>query len=363
MKRYVVEKDKVLHNVAQALQCAGDAKVYAVVKANGYGTGCENLAQLCAQGGIRRFAVTELREARAVAQSDFAWDEILMLPPVTDAEERRELAALGVTFTVASMEDAEALAQLAQEENCMPKAHVKIDTGMGRRGFQTTQQEQVCALYARYPQIEFTGIYTHFFNSQRRKETMEQYQSFCKLLQLLADAGIEPGVRHCCNSVAAFRYPELHLDAVRIGSGLLGRIPEASRFGLQRTGCCQVSVESVRKLPKGTSVGYGAGYRAKHGILAATCPVGSHHGLAVVRRPGCLNGMAFWKDLGSFVLNRLRGADLPTGRVCGKVCRVIGTASTEAVVLDVTGTECRSGDLAEFDINPLLINDMEVVYL
>jgi hypothetical protein len=53
-KRYIVETNKVAHNIAVIREKAGNAMVYAVVKCDGYGTGCHNLARVCAENGLRR---------------------------------------------------------------------------------------------------------------------------------------------------------------------------------------------------------------------------------------------------------------------------------------------------------------------
>lgn len=361
-KKYIVEKDKIIHNISVIQSKAGEAMVYAVVKCDGYGTGCANLVRLCADSGLRRFAVTEVREAQIVA-GETVPEELLMLNSVKNAEDIAALAAVGTTFTVTSTEDAELLSAYCSNQSCRLTAHIKIDTGMGRRGFLPGEVQSVIDLYYRFPEIKFTGIYTHFGHAFDPKATKQQYDQFCKVLAAIKQAGIHPGVRHCCNSVATFHYPEMALDAVRAGSCLLGRILGGSRFGLQRTGMCHAPIECVRTLPKGSTIGYGGIYRTKKETRVALCSVGGHNGFGLSLKPGTQSPVTGLMDLLAIIRNRLTGRDVPTVTISGKTCKVLGCICSEAVMIDVTGVACEAGDEVLFDINPLMLNDMEVEYI
>ena len=362
VKRYIVEKDKIVSNISVIKNHVKEAMVYAVVKCDGYGTGCRNLVRVCADSGLRRFAVTEVREAQIVAEETTP-EELLMLTSATSMEDVEALAAAGATFTVASAEDAKLLQDYCATKQCRVAAHIKIDTGMGRRGFLPQDHAAVSDLYFRFPEIQFTGIYTHFGHAFDPKATKEQYRQFCQVLDALNKAGIDPGVRHCCKSVATFHYPEMALDAVRAGSCLLGRIIGGSKYGLRRTGMCHAPIECVRTLPKGATIGYGSIYRTKKPTKVALCGIGGHHGFGLSLKPGVQSPATGLLDLLAIIRNRLTGRDVPTVTIGGKACRVLGCICSEAVMIDVTGVDCKPGDEALFDINPLMRNDMEVFYI
>lgn len=361
-KKYIVEKEKIVHNISVIQNRVGEAMIYAVVKCDGYGTGCANLVRVCAESGLRRFAVTEVREAQTVVRETVP-EELLMLTSVTNADDIATLAAIDTTFTVASIEDAELLSAYCHAHSCQLTAHIKIDTGMGRRGFLPNDCHVITDLYYRFPEIKFTGIYTHFGHAFDPKATREQYSKFCSVLAAIEKAGIHPGVRHCCNSVATFHYPEMALDAVRAGSCLLGRILGGGKFGLQRTGMCHASIECVRLLPKGSTIGYGGIYRIKKDTRVALCSVGGHNGFGLSLKPGTQSPMTGFMDLLAIIRNRLTGRDVPTVTISGKSCKVLGCICSEAVMIDVTNVSCDAGDEALFDINPLMLNDMEVEYI
>lgn len=361
-KKYIVETQKLQKNIELIRARAGEAAVYAVVKCDGYGTGCRALTRVCASSGLRRFAVTEVREAQIVAQ-EAAPEELLMLTCVSSQAQIEALAQCGATFTVASQADAALLEEYCAAHDVELCAHIKIDTGMGRRGFLPQEHERLIELYRSAVHLRFTGIFTHFAYALDPKATQEQYDKFCVVLHALAEAGIDPGVRHCCNSIATFRYPQMALDAVRVGSALLGRIPGGERYGLERTGMCVAPIESVRTLPKGASIGYGGIFRTRKPTRVALCAVGGHNGFALALKPGQQSVLTGALDTLAIVRNRLTGRDIPTVRIAGRSCRVLGCICSEAVMIDVTGVPCEAGDAVLLDINPLMRNDMDVEYV
>lgn len=353
-KYYLVKKEDLAHNI-QILRKKIPGKIYAVLKADGYGLGCGNMAQICRENGLRCFAVTEVREAEVIAELGIDFEELLLMS-VAAPEQIPHLVQLGVTFTVTSQEDARHLA------GHHAKVHIKVDTGMGRRGFSWSEPERIAALYAQYPDIQFTGIYTHLAAADDRSRAQAQYAKFQKVLQLLEDRGIDPGTRHCCNSGGAIWQPELYLDGVRVGSALLGRHPGAqSRMGLRRVGMGYVRIESVRQLPKGAEVGYGSLWRAKKPTKVALCPVGTHHGLGLVSNKGRQTPWQSLLDALRSSRNRLTNRNLPSVLVGGKSCPCLGSVCSEMAMVDVTDVACQSGDFAQVDINPILMHGLPII--
>ena len=354
--RYIVEKEKIAHNVGILRQCVGSKRIYAVLKADGYGLGCEALAAVYGENGLHCFAVTDAEEAAAVAGAGLEVEELLLMSSATP-EDIPTLASMGVTFTVASVQDAENLADFSV------RAHIKVDTGMGRRGFQQSQIEQIVQLYDRFPNIRFTGIYTHFSDGGSKKTCRAQFERFRSVLSALEKRGIKPGIRHCCNSLATFHQSGMMLDGVRVGSALLGRIAGASRFGLQRTGVCQAPIESVRTVAKGTQIGYGSVFRCSREIRVALCPIGTHHGFGIITNSGEQNLIPAILSVLRLIKSRATGRSVPAAQIHGKRCKALGCICSEATMLDVTDVPCCAGDVAAFDINPILLHNVLVEFI
>jgi len=363
MKKYVIEKNAVANNIARIQDRAGNAAIYAVLKADGYGVGCVPMARLCAENGIDRFAVTDPAEALAIAKADIAYKEILMLTPLEDVNEILALINLKVTFTVSSGHDANQLRKLWLVNSERPKAHIKIDPGMGRRGFSPERLDEVCDLYRRFPEIEFAGIYSHLCCGCNSRQTKNQFDLFSSVLLGLESAGINPGIRHICASTGLFYHPEMAMDAVRIGSALFGRIAGAEEFGLHPTGHCVVPIEQVRDLKSGTSIGYAAGYRTHRNIRTATCPIGTHYGFGLARETGTQTVKGTIRDALSEIKSELTGRRKLFATIGGIQCPVLGAVGSETVIVDVSRIKCGRGDEASFDINPMLLSHMMTEYV
>ena len=162
---------------------------------------------------------------------------------------------------------------------------------------------------------------------------------------------------HILNSSGVLHFSGAAMDAVRVGSALLGRVHGG--HGLKRVGYCETQVEELKWLPKGHTTGYGAGWKAKRPTRVAILPVGWYNGF------GCEMG----NDLFRFrdCLRRI-AASLRTmlfGKayyvtINGKRCKVLGHIGMLHTAADVSGIQCSLGDPARVEINPLMQKGMDV---
>lgn len=359
VKSYIVEKDAILHNLDVLQKKAAGTPVWAVLKGNGYGLGVKPMAELCWSREIRRFAVTEVKEAEQIREL-YQDAQILMLRPTTDQNELRRLLELDVIATVGSTEDAAALNSLAAQQNLVAEVHVKIDTGMGRYGFLPEELEKILSVYRYNDHIAVSGIYTHFHTAfGKPKITTAQAERFQQVVKSIAAAGVETGAPHCCNSAAFLRWPDLKMEGVRLGSALLGRV--LTKSNLRRVGWCEATVDEIRWLPAGHSTGYGAAWTAKKPTQIAVISVGWYHGFTneyghdIFRFRDCLRDalravrcMIFKKKI--YV------------SINGKKCPVLGHVGMLHTVCDVTKVNCKPGDQAILEISPLQVRGMDVQF-
>ena len=361
MKAYIVDKAALEHNIDLLRARAENTVIWGVVKGDGYGLGCVELARILADRGVDHFAVTDVAEVRALREAGFRDNPIVMMENTACAEEIRELLALEAIFSLGSPADAAAVNEAARQRGIVARAHVKIDTGMGRFGFLPSQQEEILALYRENPNISCTGIYTHFLNSGDEKVTREQFGKFIAVVEKIRSAGFAPGMVHCCNSTAFWKYPQLHCDAVRLGSALLGRVGYAAEAGLKKVGFCRAFVEQVRTIPAGHTVGYGGGWRAKRETKIAVIPVGYFHGFAVDRGYDLWRWQDCLRGILRYVKAWIQKKALYVS-IGGENCRVLGHVGMVNLVADVTGLEVKPNDEAIVQINPLLVKGMEIRY-
>ena len=357
MKKFVIEREKLAEN-ARLIQKRAGVPVIAVLKADGYGFGMLPMAEVLAQTGITMFAVTEPEDAQALRDAGFTEQDILVMRSTAMQDEAYQVVQADAIATVGSPEAAQCLSEVAQGCGKAARAHVKLDTGMGRYGFLTDQYEELKKAYTAYPGIEVTGIYTHFHSAfSDSSATHAQCRQMLDVTERLKADGIACGLRHAANSSGLFCYDDLMLDAVRVGSAFTGRIPAHTSTGLSRIGYLESRVIELRTVPKGHTVGYGAGYVTKDATRIAVVPVGYTDGFSVEKK----------KDLYRFrdVIRYLIG-DIKNGLGRGKIyitvngqrARVLGHVGLCHVSVDVTGLDVHNGDTAILDVNPLYLSPL-----
>lgn len=357
MKKFVIETEKLVHNVQTICDRAG-VPVIAVLKADGYGFGMLQMARILADNGITMFAVTEPEDALTLRESGFTSQLILVMRSTAMQDEADLVIRANATATIGSPEAAAALSAAAQRRGAVAKAHVKIDTGMGRYGFLPSQYDYVRTAYTRLPNVTVTGIYTHFHSSFADGEaTHRQCEQLLEITKRLESEGIEPGLRHAANSSGLFNYDDLTLDAVRIGSAFTGRIHTKQPSGLHRLGYLESRVIEIREVPAKHSVGYGAGYITKRPTKIAVVPVGYTDGFHVEKKKDLYR----FRDVIRYIVGELRtffGKKTITVTVDGKQAPVLGHVGLCHVSLDVTDLDISLGARAVLEVNPLYVSPL-----
>ncbi len=361
MKAYVVEREKLIHNIQALRAFAGSATIWAVLKGNGYGIGIVPFSRILHENGIDHFAVTELKEAEALREN---WPDaqILMMRSTADPAEINALLDLGVILSVGSYETASAINSAAAERAAFAEVHVAIDTGMGRYGFLPKNDDKLLSVFESMKNLRVGGMFTHFHSApSSEKATKRQFELFEAAVEQVRAAGFDPGMLHCCNSHAFVKHPEMHLDAVRLGSAFLGRLTCAGKVELEKVGHAECTLEEIRRIPKGQTVGYEAGFKARQPMRIAVISLGWYNGLASSRR----NDLYRFRDSLAGVLHHLR--DMVTRpkifvTVNGHKCRILGHVGMVNAVVDVTDVECGLGDKVIAQINPLTMKGLRVQY-
>lgn len=295
-------------------------RLIAVVKADAYGHGALPVGRAALEAGAWGLAVSTLAEAAQLVGL-LARDRILVLGGLVP-EDAAAAADLGVAVMGHRLDLARALAGAAAGRGVRLPVHLKVDTGMSRLGCRPEEALQLARLITESGSLRLAGTFTHFACSDTDEAfTRAQAGRFQAVLSELTGAGIDPGLRHAGNSSAALRYPDLGLDAVRVGIALYGCESDRVRPAL----ALRALITHVKTVPPGAAVGYGATWRAERETVVATAALGYADGVLRARSN--------------------RGHVL----VRGRRAPLIGRVSMDATTLDVTGIPGVSvGDVATF---------------
>lgn len=355
MKYLEIKKDDLVFNIQKLKEYCAPAKIIAVLKGNAYGLDMVKMGHVLLENGVDLFAVSELSEALVLREAGFQ-NEIILLTPTNDVDEAKVIVDNRITATVASLNNAKLLNSIGLPVN----AHIKIDTGFGRYGFYA---DELSEELKSFENITYTGVFSHFSNSfgDDVNYSKKQFAEFERAVAKLSDMGINPSLKHICNSCGAIRFDFARLDAVRIGSAFLGRLPIANTLGLKRLVQLKCNVSEIRRLPKDSVVGYANTYVTKRDTVAAVIPVGYKDGYGVQKS----NDVFRFMDILRYMFADFRMWKKEIGvEINGKKYPVIGRISMHNIVVDVTDAEVQVGDMATLECNPILIkSEIERLYL
>lgn len=287
----VVDVGAVEANCARlAGELNGDARLCAVVKADGYGHGAVECARAALAGGASWLAVAAAGEA-AELRPEFPETPLLVMGALTEAELDVSLGA-GAEITVWRPRFLGLVERRGRELGLRPRVHVKYDTGMGRLG--EPDPDAVVALVeasASSDAVELAGLWTHFATADEPESAFfdEQLERFTALAAPLKDA--HPGLLlHAANSAATLREPAAHFDMVRCGIAVYGLDPlntDPAARELVPALELRSYVADTKRFEPGASAGYGRRWKAPDRRWVGVLPIGYGDG---VRRDLTNNG-------------------------------------------------------------------------
>jgi len=314
--------------------------VIGVVKCDGYGVSGPEAAAAWVEAGVGTLAVSEPAEALALRAAGFTEQDILLLAPVADEALLEALLEAGVILTVSGPGSARLYAEHAGERAV--RVHAAVDTGMGRFGSRWTDVEELLEVY-RTEGIQVEGIFSHFAVSfeEGNQRTKLQLERFLSAVSALEAQGVSVGIRHIANSCAALRFPETRLDAVRVGSALIGRLPVKTPLTLRKVGTFKALAVDRRILKKGDTTGYASVCKMKKDTDAAVVAIGRHHGFGLVKRPEKLRALDLLRAVKQ-ALDLYRHP--PCVRFGDRVLPVVGRIGTQYTLFDAAGTALKPGD-------------------
>jgi len=305
----------------------GKVKISAVVKANAYGHGIEQIVPLFEKYGIAHYSVFYYNDAIRVFDSLSKPATIMVMGWLSEKSIRGAID-IGIEFFVFNIERLNIAIKYAKELNLKAKIHLEAETGMNRSGLNTDELNTVIALIKENAQyIEIAGFCTHLAGAESVSNFLRiqnQFKKYKKMLATLESNGLIPKYKHIANSAAAFVYPKTRMDLVRIGIMIYGFWSSSEVYvqyinnksnkidPLQRILGWQSKIMSIKKVKTGEFVGYGISYLAQTDIITALVPIGY--------------SLGYSRSLSN------KGRVL----ICGQRCSVIGVVNMNMIIIDIS---------------------------
>jgi alanine racemase len=290
----VLDPDALQHNLNKVRECAPNAKVMAVIKANGYGHGMVRVAEALSQ--VEAFAVARVDEGIKLRKAGIQ-KQIAVLEGFSCHEELQELLRFYLDAVIHCREQVEIVEQhvdygilperlknnrLGELETLirysgsgMLSVWLKLDTGMNRLGFRSVEFPEI---YRRLSQcsnvMQPIKLMTHFANADDLNDgkTARQIELFHASIRTY------PGERSIANSAGVLAWRDSLAEWVRPGVMLYGISPFPGKcgrdLGLKPLMSLHSRLIAIKRVETGETVGYSGSWICPKPTLMGVVAIG-----------------------------------------------------------------------------------------
>lgn len=301
-----------------------ETKMVCMVKADAYGAGAVEVAKTLQDHHVDYLAVAVADEGVTLREKGITQGIMIMNPEMSSFS---TLFQYQLEPEIYSFRLLDALIHAAEHEGITNfPVHIKLDTGMHRLGFDPEKDmPQLIERFRRQTALIPRSVFSHFVGSDSGdfdSFSEQQYERFLAGTEMLQKAFPHPILRHICNSAGIERFPERHLEMVRLGIGLYGINPVEPHSSLSNVSTLRTTILQIHDVKAGESVGYSRRTVLDRDSRIASLPIGYADGL-----------------------DRLLGNRKGFCLVNGKRAYYVGNICMDVCMIDVTDIPCEEGDL------------------
>jgi alanine racemase len=268
--------ERNLHHIRASLP--PHIRYVAVVKADAYGHGLQQVAGRLMHAGADLFAVANIAEAALLRELGPGWPILLLSPLLPD--EDRFVGEYDVAATVSTLDEVARLEKASRSARRAISVHLKVDTGMGRLGVWHEEAPALVRRISDSKDLRLAGIFTHFASPDDDAAFTEEQRR--RFLGVLAECRLDrvPPEKlfiHADNSAGIETMPGMSpFNAVRVGLLQFGVLPHPSSFlakvQAEPVFSFHTRIGIVKRLPAGTTVSYGRTRRlSRDSTIAVLC--------------------------------------------------------------------------------------------
>ncbi len=310
-------------------------RIMVMVKAFSYGSGDVEVARLLQYQRVDYLAVAVADEGVQLRKAGITSKIVVMNP---EKHSFQNLIDFQLEPNIYSLELSDEFSRALSDNGITGyPVHLKMDTGMNRLGFKTSEQvREIGQKVQRSPVMKIQSVFSHLaasddpaFDSFTRSQ-IDLFNDFCQLLGKLIGY---PFLRHILNSAGVERFPEYRFEMVRLGIGLYG-VSSTGRQ-LKNISTLKSCISQIKEVSPDETVGYSRSGKVSNPSVIAVIPVGYSDGLD--RRLGNSAGRVF-----------VNGKYAPySGNICMDMC-----------MIDVTGIDAKPGDEVELFGNHVTVSEI-----
>ncbi len=308
-----------------------------MVKATAYGSGSTEIAATLQHIGVNYLAVAYADEGVELRQANITLPIMVMSPEKDAWTDIINFHLEPEVYSFAILNQLIEQLELAQITEPFP-IHIKVDTGMHRLGFEPNDINTLLEKIKSTKLIKVQSVFSHLVASDNKDLdtfTQHQIQTFTQFFTQLENELGYKVLKHICNSGGISRFPNAHLDMVRLGIGMYGvGVSTNEQAQLQNVSKLRTTISQIKNVSEGETVGYNRNGKALKDTRIATIPLGYADG--------------FLRTLGngkhSVFIN-------------GQACKTIGNICMDMCMVDISEVNCEEGDeVIIFETNVQLQN-------
>ncbi len=272
-----ISASALLHNLRAYQTTYPRLRIAPVLKSNAYGHGLALVASVLDTEDIAFFMVDSWYEARELRRSGIR-SRIVVMGYVRPGDVVRSKLE-NIDFAIVDKEQLEALVRSCTHPI---RIHIKLDVGMHRHGITQSDMEEAIRLIQSNPHLQMTGVTAHIGDADNTDETLskKQIEIWNALSKKVVSAFPSVEFRHLSATKGARFAQMADTNVLRLGIGLYGfDTSPHSTLSLQPVLSMRSVISSIRRVPKGDSVGYNATYTAEADRVIATVPAGYFEGV------------------------------------------------------------------------------------
>lgn len=275
-----INLDHLVSNIHSIRRKVAPARVIPVVKADAYGHGAVACTKRLAREGFGMFAVAQFQEAMELRESGI--DLPILVLGRLFPDEIPEAVKAGFRISVFGEEDVRWIEEAGADTPAL--VHVKLETGMGRKGLLLPNAESLFDRLQRSRACVWEGLFSHFSTSDEEDKRYANLQlsRFRRMLARVQKLKKKPTLFHMASSGAILDLPGSYFDAVRPGILMYGHYPsgETSRsIEPKQVMTLKTLVAHLREMPGGHPISYGRRWSTPRATRIAVLPAGYADGI------------------------------------------------------------------------------------
>lgn len=273
LNRIELSQKNLLGNYKYLSSLNHNISISLVLKSNGYGHGLITLGAVLDSLGGPFFCVDSLPEAYQLIKAKIK-TPILIMGYVDPAN--LKVRSWPFSFAIWDIDSAKALNSYQST-----KVHIFVDTGMNREGVSLKDLPDFLSELKKLKNIEVEGLMSHlavYTKNQAYPKT--QLQNYQKALKISQSLGIDPKWRHLAASGGILNKYTRGTNMARVGIALFGIDRNNDAKGrLKPILSLKSKIIQVKKINKGSKIGYDGTYQAKKDMVIGVLPLGYNDGV------------------------------------------------------------------------------------